>query len=300
MVRVHGGPPTHDWLGASSTAQLVLTVINRAGGTNASVLGFEEEGARRIEAIYSTPDVVAQRHWTRQTLRLRPGESVLDVGSGPGFLAAEMASEVGPMGRVSGIDISQTMLEMAQEKCSGLSMAAPIDFQLGDATKLPFPNATFDAAVSIQVYEYVADVDAALSEARRVLKPGGRILVVDTDWDSLVWHGADPALTASVLSAWAEHLVDPHLPGTLTRRLSSHGFTVQVHDAFAVLNPAYDPDTFSRGLIGLIKNFVPGRQAVSAKQAEAWSEQLSRAGEAGSYFFSLNRYLFLAVKQGAD
>ena len=275
---------------------LVLRVVNRVGGTNAPVLRFEEDGARRIEAIYSTPDVVAQRHWTRQILTLHPGESVLDVGSGPGFLAAEMASEVGPMGRVSGIDISQTMLAMAQEKCSKLSMAAPVDFQLGDATKLPFRDGTFDAAVSIQVYEYVADVDAALSEARRILKPGGRILVVDTDWDSIVWHGADPVLTASVLSAWAEHLVDPHLPGTLTRRLRSNGFTVQAHDAFTVLNPVYDQRTFSRGLIGLIKNFVPGRQSVSHERAEAWSEQLSRAGETGGYFFSLTRYLFLAVK----
>jgi hypothetical protein len=78
--------------------------------------------------------------------------------------------------------------------------------------------------------------------------------------------------------------------------LRSQGFTVQVHDVFAVLNPAYDPDTFSRGLIGLIKNFVPGRHAVSPERAQAWSEQLIRAGEAGTYFFSLNRYLFLAVK----
>lgn len=262
------------------------------------MLRFDDEGSRRIEAIYSTPDVVAQRSWTRQALGLRPGDSVVDVGSGPGFLVAEMASEVGPTGRIAGIDISEAMLEIARERCSRLSAAAPVDFQLGDATKLPFPDGSFDAAVSTQVYEYVADVDTAIREARRVLKPGGHILIVDTDWDSIVWHGADPVLTSTVLRAWVEHLVDPHLPGTLTRRLRSHGFAVQVHDVYAVLNPVFDPNTYSHGLIGLVEAFVPGRQGVTKEQAEAWTEQLRRAGDAGNYFFSLNRYLFLAVKEG--
>ena len=263
------------------------------------MLQFDDAGARRIEAIYSTPDVVAQRRWTRKALNLRPGESVLDVGSGPGFLAAEMASEVGPTGRVSGADISEAMLSMARMHCAKLSSTALVDFQVGDATKLPFPDETFNAAVSTQVYEYVADVDAAIREVKRVLKPGGRVLVVDSDMDSIVWHGADPALTATILRAWDEHLVDPHLPGTLTRRLRSNGLTVQAQDAHTVLNLAYDKDTYSHGLIGLIKDFVPGRQGVTKEHADKWSEQLRRAGEAGSYFFSLNRYLFLAVKEAS-
>jgi len=147
------------------------------------MLKFDEVAARRTEAIYSTPDAVGQRLWTRHALSLRQGESVVDVGSGPGFLAAEMASELGPTGRISGIDISEQMLEMARLRCSKMSVAAPVDFQLGDATKLPFPDRTFNAAVASQVYEYVPDVDAAIEEARRVLRPDGRILVVDTDWD---------------------------------------------------------------------------------------------------------------------
>ena len=133
-------------------------------------------------------------------------------GSGPGFLVAEMASEVGSTGRVAGIDISEAMLAMARERCSKLSAAARVDLELGDARKLPFPDESFDAAVSTQVYEYVSDVDAAIREVRRVLKPGGHFLVVDTDWDSIVWHGADPGLTTALLRAWSEHLVDPHLP----------------------------------------------------------------------------------------
>lgn len=263
------------------------------------MLGFDEEASRRIEAIYSTPDVVAQRHWTRGTLALQRGERVLDIGSGPGFLAAEMAIEVGPTGRISGVDISEHMLAMARERCSKPNFGAAFDFQLADATKLPFGDGSFDAVVSTQVYEYVANVDSALEEARRVLRPGGRLLVVDTDWDSIVWHGADPVLAARVLKAWEEHLAHAHLPGTFMDRLRRQGFVPHKQDTCVVLNPALDENTYSYGLIGLVENFVDGRQGVTKQDATAWADQLRNAGRIGRYFFSLNRYLFLAVKKMA-
>ena len=71
-----------------------------------------------------------------------------------------------------------------------------------------------------------------------------------------------------------------------------------MHDVYTVLNPAYDENTYSHGLIGLVEAFVPGRQGVTKEHAEAWTEQLRRAGDEGRYFFSLNRYLFLAAKDG--
>jgi SAM-dependent methyltransferase len=263
------------------------------------VIEFDEVAAGRIEAMYSTPDVVAQRNWTRKALALRPGEAVLDIGSGPGFLAAEMADEVGPSGRISGIDISKTMVATARERLAKSGLATPVEFQVGDATKLAFPNATFDAVVSTQVYEFVTDLFVAFAEANRVLRPGGRFLVVDTDWDSIVWHGADPTLTARILKAWEEHLVHAHLPRSLTSRLERGGFTVTVHDAYIVLNPAFGVNTFSYGMIGLIKSFVPGRHGITSHEADAWADELRRAGETEGYFFSLNRYLFLAVKTAA-
>ena len=60
----------------------------------------------------------------------------------------------------------------------------------GDALALPFADGRSTPCVT-QVYEYVADMPAALAEARRVLRPGGRLLVLDTDWDSIVWHSSD-------------------------------------------------------------------------------------------------------------
>src|SRR4029450_13662341 len=119
--------------------------------------------ARKLEAAYLTPDVVEQRRATLQALALRPGERVLDVGSGPGLLALEMAQVVGLAGHVIGIDVSDAMLALGQRRCASVSGTGRLSFVKADATALPFPDAAFDAAVSIQVYEYVADLPNALA-----------------------------------------------------------------------------------------------------------------------------------------
>jgi arsenite methyltransferase len=78
---------------------------------------FNEETSRKVEALYLTPDVVAQRCQVLKTLELREDERVLDVGSGPGLLAYDMAASVGRDGRVCGIDISEDMLKMSRRRC---------------------------------------------------------------------------------------------------------------------------------------------------------------------------------------
>jgi SAM-dependent methyltransferase len=258
-----------------------------------TMLQFDDEASRRAEAAYTTSDVVEQRRATRAALALRQGENVLDIGSGPGLLACEMAGEVGAAGSVDGVDPSESMLALARGRTPP-DGAAEIRFVAGDACMLPFGGETFDAAVATQVYEYVEDMPAALGEAFRVLRPGGRLLVLDTDWDSIVWHSRDAARMRRVLAVWDEHLVDPHLPRRLTGLLSAAGFSVVRRGAIPLLNAGYDHNSFSAGLIGFVTAFVPGRQGLNDRDARDWAEDLRTLGD--DYFFSLNRYLFLAVK----
>ena len=128
------------------------------------VLRYDEPTSRRIRGIAQTAEIRAQRRRVVELLCPVPGHRVLDVGCGPGELVLELHEALQPGGSACGVDISPEMIAMARD--------AGVDATLATGTTLPFDDATFDAAVSTQVYEFVADIDAALAELRRVLRPG--------------------------------------------------------------------------------------------------------------------------------
>jgi SAM-dependent methyltransferase len=261
-------------------------------GSRPATLRFEGERAKALEAIYVTPDVVAQREAVLAALDPQPGERVLDLGVGPGLLAATVAERVGAGGAVTGIDVSPDMLAIAAARQLAPGAAAPT-FREGSVTDLPFPDGAFDAAVCTQVYEYVADMPLALREAARVLRPGGRLVVLDTDWDSIVWRSSDDARMARVLAAWDAHLVHRGLPRELPELLRGAGFDVSDVAVVPLLNVGDDPRTYVAGMRDLIAEFVTG-QGIPAADVAAWRDDLRSLGDRS--FFSLNRYLFTAVR----
>jgi SAM-dependent methyltransferase len=257
------------------------------------MLQFDESMSRQIEGTYTTGDVIEQRRVLLDLLAPNAGDAVLDIGAGPGFLACELAEAVGPTGRVHGVDPSEAMLSLARSR-DRPPHAAPVTFGVGDANALPFPDASFDIVTSTQVYEYVEDIAGALAEARRVLRPGGRLLVLDTDWGSLVWHSSDPQRMRRILAAWDGHLTDPHLPRRLTALLESAGFSVRHRSTIPLFNAGYDDNIFSAGLIRFVSAYVPGHDGLTDADLQAWADDLVALGS--TYFFSLNRYLFLAAR----
>ena len=254
---------------------------------------FDAAGAARMERMYSSPPIVEQRAWTRSALALKAGECGLEIGCGVGFLACEMAREVGPEGRIACIDNSPAMIAAARARAEREGLAERMQFSLGDAGQLIFQSAAFDFVVAVQVYLYVSEIERALAEAARVLRPDGRMVIVDTDWDSCVWLTGDRERHKRIQEARLREFGQPHLPPALPRLLQRTGLEVVKVQALPILNLRYDDDSFSAGLANSTPKIVT-QFGISPAEADAWLTDLkSRTGD-GDYFFSLNRYMFVA------
>jgi ubiquinone/menaquinone biosynthesis C-methylase UbiE len=246
-----------------------------------------------LEKIYLTPDVVQQREQIFQLLDVKPGMQALDIGCGPGLTSLSLAQAVGHSGHVDAIDIAPPMLQLAARRCANAKQVA---FHQADVLQLPFANATFDVALATQVYEYVADVDSALRELWRVMKPGAQVLLVDTDWESCVWACRDETRMRRMMQGWSQHIPHPQLPRTLIQRMQGAGFAdVQAH-TIPLMNMNYSTDTFSGGMMGFIASFVGGLPDFGPQLAADWQADVRSMEDAGGYFFSLNRFVFVARK----
>jgi arsenite methyltransferase len=257
-----------------------------------SGLEYTKENATLLEKIYLTRDVAAQRAETIRQLNLSSGESALDIGCGPGYLCESMGELVGRHGAVVGIDISTDLIAF----CNRRKPSTWLSYAIGDATKIDQADESFDVVVCTQVAEYVPDVDRALSEAFRVLKPGGRTIFVATDWDAVVWHSENAERMAMVMKSWEAHCAHPRLPRSMAYRLVNAGFRFDGATVFPILNLQYDDDSYSKGLSQGIRDFVARKKDVLAGDLNEWYGEFERLSEAGRYFFSTNRYIFKASK----
>ncbi len=252
---------------------------------------FDASEAARLEKHYAVPVIVEQRRRTLQALSATSGERILDIGCGRGFLTADIASIVGPAGRVCAVDVSEPMLEAARRRCGSLSM---VECQRADARNFPYPDAAFDAAVAVQVYLFVPELAAALAELRRVLRPGGRAVVLDTDWGSACWNSRDPARMARVLESWKHRYNNAHIGRILPGALRRAGFVIDRAEAVPIVELAATGENYGGGQLNEVTKYVGSRQDDVASEAQAWKDEQLALAESGDYFFSLNRYLFVA------
>jgi SAM-dependent methyltransferase len=121
---------------------------------------------------------------------LRPGQDLLDVGCGPGTITVDLARRVAP-GTTLGIDRAEEIVAQA----AGIpTVDVPVRFAAGDVYGLQLDDASFDVVHAHQVLQHLSDPVTALTEMRRVLRPGGILAVRDSDYGAFVWAPADPLL----------------------------------------------------------------------------------------------------------
>jgi len=259
------------------------------------MITYDKKAAQNIELSYQTPEIVRQRIQTLEALALRAGEHILDAGCGTGLLVRDMSSTIGSRGRITGVDFSNDMLEVAKKRCSELTN---IELQQGSVTQLDFADNSFDAASCIQTLLYVDQVETALSELHRVLKPGGRVAIIETDWRGVVLNSFDEVMTRKILDAWDAAVSSPNLPVKLTPLLKKLNFSAIKITPIPILNTSYSDVNFSSGMLEYFSSYAVKNKIVTKDEATLWMTQIRNLSKTDSFFFCVNRFLFTAVKAG--
>lgn len=199
-----------------------------------------------LDALAQAGPVAASKRRRDRLLAFR-GARVLDVGCGTGADARAMGRLVGPRGRAVGADTSETLLAQARARVEPGD--GPVTFVRADAAHLPFGGGSWDGVRAERTLQHVADPRAVVGELARVLVPGGRLVAVEPDWETVVIDLEPPSLARDVAKTLARAVRHPRVGRTLGRLFADAGLLeVEIRaEAHVILDPrrlgAADPTT---------------------------------------------------------
>jgi len=227
-------------------------------------------------------------------LGLFPGATVLDVGCGPGGDIHALAAT--KTYRVVGVDIDLPMLGAAR---TGTAPGTSAAFICADATRLPFSGSTFDAVRSERMLQHLPDPASAVTEMTRVTRPGGRLVLIDTDWESLTIEGTGAPATAQLLRG----VLLQQIGVSLTAGSDLPAYAAR--DNLEILTVSHTTlTTGDAALLRLITHLDMAENIASATGLldetglTAWRSSLTTASRNGTLRCSLTLVMMLAVRLG--
>lgn len=244
------------------------------------------EGMRQTAAW---PAVQELRKWTRPSLEVLAGGVVLDVGCGLGEVLIDLARTRSEPIRLVGIDASELMLDAARADAAAAGVT--IDLRRGDAAALPFPDASFDAVRCERTLQWVNRPSDALHEILRVLRPGGSVVLIDTDWRTFALDVGDREVE-ELLSRLMVIRSGADVGGRLRGMALDAGFEdVSVRGATAVVTD-WSPDS-REGPAGWIRAHMVAQLLTEAfdmteSETAASSDALVEAARRGRFQMTLS------------
>ncbi|NJP32052.1 methyltransferase domain-containing protein [Micromonospora thermarum] len=220
---------------------------------------------RLLDAAETMPAAARLRARSYQLLRLSPGATVVDVGCGTARAVAELAEHGA---HAIGVDLDPAMLAAARSRFPDM------DVRVADATELPLGDGQAHGYRADKLYHVLPDPPAALAEARRILAPGGRIVLLGQDWDTLVIDSDQPELTRRIVHARADTIPHPRIARAHRNLLLDGGF----HDVDVEVHTAVFTDATMLPMLVGHATAAHKTGAISGDEAEKWvSEQTRRA-----------------------
>ncbi|MFC4853445.1 methyltransferase domain-containing protein [Actinophytocola glycyrrhizae] len=244
--------------------------------------------ARQIAALDQQsrlPGIPRLRAWTISALGLSSGNRVLDIGSGTGELARLLAETVGADGEVVGVDPNPGMRTEAARR------APRARFVDGNAYALPFTGSSLDAVTCERVFQHLDHPQKATEEIARVLRPGGRVVITDTDWATAIIHPGDPEIVRVMTESMRCGVVNPFAARRLPGHLTGAGLTVDDIGSQALVQ---SPEAATGQLVRMLGRMAVDRGVIGAEDCERFLTDLATGAETGDFHMSVTMFAVLA------
>lgn len=240
-----------------------------------------------LDVQAALPGIRRMRRWAHEALAVGSGERALDIGSGTGSEVLECARRAGPEGEAVGVEPNPAMLTVARERAAAAGVRCR--FVEADAYRLPFDDDCFDAVRCERVYQHLDDPAAATAEIARVLRPGGRAMLVDSDWQTAILHPGDTAVVDRMTSAMLEATPNARSGRRLRGLLVAAGFDIDDMGSEAVI---FDPAT-ARPMFDEVGGSALARSVITEQERDELVATIEAGIEAGDYHLSVTMFAVL-------
>ncbi len=270
--------------------------------------------SERVRSVWDHVDRMADPHWYRnyldafnamETVRawkersfgllaVEPGHHLLDVGCGLGGDAIALAERVGVGGRVVGVDNSEQLIAEAQQRVAGSSL--PVAFRVGDIYGMEYADGSFDGCRADRVFQHLDRPADALNELIRVTKPGGRIVVGDPDWETLIFDAPQTAVTRTILN----FVCDSHRNAWMGRQLYAQFQVAGLADVAVAADTLLFTDYGLADLtvaLGTRVQQARAAEVITNHEAAEWLDALAAAASAGRFFAAMTCFTVSGRKQ---
>ncbi len=251
---------------------------------------IEPERFAYYDALFQHPAAVLDRMLA--PLGLTAGQVCLDLGCGPGHVAAAMARHVGPGGHVHGVDVNEPFLARAADVAAAAGVAGLCTFHHVTGEELPIVTGAVDRVVAKNVLEYVPDLGATLGEVARVLAPGGRLVAMDSDWGFVVVEPLAPEEVAELFRAAAPAFREPFIG----RKLRAAFIDAGLADVQVTVVAATDTAGRTRGILENMINYGLTFGRLGPERATDLRTRLDAAMAAGTYLVVLPQFVVTGTK----
>jgi ubiquinone/menaquinone biosynthesis C-methylase UbiE len=268
-----------------------MSEVSEPGSFSAPTGGGDAAPLIAVLDIQATmPGVRRLRTWAREVLAPKPGEHAVDVGSGTGDELQLLATAVGSTGAATGVEPNPALLAESIRRAEESGSTAK--FVPGNAFELPFDESTVDILRCERVWQHLDEPQRAADEVARVLRPGGRALVIDTDWATTIMHPGDLEVVEAMRQMWLKRFPNPFSGRKLAGQLSAAGLRVDDIGSQALIQDPRAIDT----MLAAMTATASDQSFITEEQRDQLIGALRAGAASGDFHFSVTMFAVLASK----